>query len=51
MNIAARPPMLAATASGAVHRQTTGRADLEAALAEYYSRERRFGRIPEAVAG
>jgi len=28
-----------------------GRADLEAALAEYYSRERRFGRIPEAVAG
>jgi len=27
------------------------RADLEAALAEYYSRERRFGRIPEAVAG
>ena len=28
-----------------------GRADLESALAEYYSRERRFGRIPEAVAG
>jgi len=28
-----------------------GRADLEAAVAEYYSRERRFGRIPEAVAG
>jgi len=28
-----------------------GRGDLEAALAEYYSRERRFGRIPEAVAG
>jgi undecaprenyl diphosphate synthase len=28
-----------------------GRADLESALAEYYSRERRFGRIPEAAAG
>jgi undecaprenyl diphosphate synthase len=28
-----------------------GRADLEAAVAEFYSRERRFGRIPEAVAG
>ncbi len=28
-----------------------GRADLESAVAEYYSRERRFGRIPEAVAG
>jgi undecaprenyl diphosphate synthase len=28
-----------------------GRADLEAAVAEYYSRERRFGRIPEAAAG
>jgi undecaprenyl diphosphate synthase len=28
-----------------------GRADLEAALTEYYSRERRFGRIPEAAAG
>ncbi len=28
-----------------------GRADLEAAIAEYYSRERRFGRIPEAAAG
>jgi undecaprenyl diphosphate synthase len=28
-----------------------GRGDLEAALTEYYSRERRFGRIPEAVAG
>jgi undecaprenyl diphosphate synthase len=28
-----------------------GRADLEAAVSEYYSRERRFGRIPEAAAG
>ena len=28
-----------------------GRADLEEAVAEYYSRERRFGRIPEAVSG
>jgi len=28
-----------------------GRADLEEAVAEYYSRERRFGRIPEAAAG
>jgi undecaprenyl diphosphate synthase len=28
-----------------------GRADLEAAVAEFYARERRFGRIPEAVAG
>jgi undecaprenyl diphosphate synthase len=28
-----------------------GRADLEEAVAEFYSRERRFGRIPEAVAG
>jgi len=28
-----------------------GRADLEAAVAEFYSRERRFGRIPEAAAG
>jgi undecaprenyl diphosphate synthase len=28
-----------------------GKADLEAAVAEYYSRERRFGRIPEAAAG
>jgi undecaprenyl diphosphate synthase len=28
-----------------------GRADLEAAVAEYYSRERRFGRIPQAAAG
>jgi len=28
-----------------------GRADLEAAVAEYYSRERRFGRLPEAAAG
>jgi undecaprenyl diphosphate synthase len=28
-----------------------GRADLESAVAEFYSRERRFGRIPEAVAG
>ena len=28
-----------------------GRADLEVAVAEYYSRERRFGRIPEAAAG
>ena|SRR5215831_8451203 len=28
-----------------------GRADLEAAVTEYYSRERRFGRIPEAAAG
>jgi undecaprenyl diphosphate synthase len=28
-----------------------GRADLEAAVAEYDSRERRFGRIPEAAAG
>jgi undecaprenyl pyrophosphate synthase len=27
------------------------RADLEEAIAEYYSRERRFGRIPEAAAG
>jgi undecaprenyl diphosphate synthase len=27
------------------------RADLEEAVAEYYSRERRFGRVPEAVAG
>ena len=28
-----------------------GRADLEEAVAEFYSRERRFGRVPEAVAG
>lgn len=28
-----------------------GRADMEEAVAEYYSRERRFGRIPEAAAG
>jgi undecaprenyl diphosphate synthase len=28
-----------------------GRADLEAAIAEFYSRERRFGRIPQAAAG
>src|SRR5262249_17926154 len=28
-----------------------GRADVEEAVAEYYSRERRFGRIPEAAAG
>jgi undecaprenyl diphosphate synthase len=28
-----------------------GRADLEEAVAEFYSRERRIGRIPEAVAG
>jgi undecaprenyl diphosphate synthase len=28
-----------------------GRADLEAAVAEYDSRERRFGRIPQAAAG
>jgi undecaprenyl diphosphate synthase len=28
-----------------------GRADLEAAVAEFYARERRFGRIPEAAAG
>jgi undecaprenyl diphosphate synthase len=28
-----------------------GRADLEDAVAEYYSRERRFGRVPEAAAG
>ena len=28
-----------------------GRADLEEAIAEYYSRERRFGRVPEAAAG
>ena len=28
-----------------------GRADLEEAISEYYSRERRFGRIPEAAAG
>jgi undecaprenyl diphosphate synthase len=28
-----------------------GRVDLEEAVAEYYSRERRFGRIPEAAAG
>ena len=28
-----------------------GRADLEEAVAEFYSRERRFGRIPEAAAG
>jgi undecaprenyl diphosphate synthase len=28
-----------------------GRADLESAVAEYYSRERRFGRIPQAAAG
>jgi undecaprenyl diphosphate synthase len=27
------------------------RADLEQAIAEFYSRERRFGRIPEAAAG
>lgn len=27
------------------------RPDLEEAIAEYYSRERRFGRVPEAVAG
>ena len=27
------------------------RSDLEEAIAEYYSRERRFGRVPEAVAG
>jgi undecaprenyl diphosphate synthase len=28
-----------------------GRADLEEAVSEFYSRERRFGRIPEAAAG
>src|SRR5258706_8299559 len=28
-----------------------GRADLQDAVAEFYSRERRFGRIPQAVAG
>ena len=28
-----------------------GRADLEDAVAEYYSRERRFGRVPEAAVG
>jgi len=28
-----------------------GKADLEDAVSEYYSRERRFGRIPEAAAG
>ena len=28
-----------------------GRADLEDAVSEYYSRERRFGRVPEAAAG
>jgi len=28
-----------------------GRADLQDAVAEFYSRERRFGRIPEAAAG
>lgn len=27
------------------------RSDLEEAIAEYYSRERRFGRVPEAAAG
>jgi len=28
-----------------------GRADMEEAVAEYYSRERRFGRVVEAAAG
>jgi len=28
-----------------------GRGDMEEAVAEYYSRERRFGRVVEAAAG